>query len=401
MSLNTEGLLLGLDIQNNSSQVCIYHADDHNVQTVMFPESGSVYLHPADQKNLYNAREESAKPLEERLMTLISFLIDQARKTAGSQKIRKICITVSSYETEVISAIAGCMKRQLFSRDQWMLISHEEAYAYYAFSQKKELYQAGAMLLDYQPDGLHSYYMKRVKADGIEYILEEKKDFREPELIQAVTEQADLASVSGILVTNIRAAQATRVMSSVYLTGPGFEKKNFPEELTKELVNRKKAFAGQNLYVRGACICACEEVMPQRFQNVVLGCTNRIITGIEVDITERGQKKRFRIVRPGTNWYTASRSMDFILDDIRQITLVMRPCEKRPDYEEIIDISEIPYREGRRTRITMEITFQSEQHCTVTITDKGFGDFVPASGKVIRKEISLSAGDREKEGDQI
>ena len=85
--MNTEGLLLGLDIQNNSSQVCIYHADDHNVQTVMFPESGSVYLHPADQKNLYN--EESAKPLEERLMTLISFLIDQARKRQEVRRLEK------------------------------------------------------------------------------------------------------------------------------------------------------------------------------------------------------------------------------------------------------------------------------------------------------------------------
>lgn len=41
-----------------------------------------------------------------------------------------------------------------------------------------------------------------------------------------------------------------KIVSAVYLTGAGFEAENLPKELTHVLCARRKAFAGQNLFVK-------------------------------------------------------------------------------------------------------------------------------------------------------
>ena len=81
--------------------------------------------------------------------------------------------------------------------------------------------------------------------------------------------------------------------------------------------------------------------------------------------------------------------MDFIIEDIRQINLYMKPCDDSGDYTEQIDISTIPYRKGKMTRIEFEVAFLSDAECIITVRDKGFGDFVRSSGKVIEKTLTL------------
>ena len=41
------------------------------------------------------------------------------------------------------------------------------------------------------------------------------------------------------------------------------------------------------------------------------------------------------------------------------------------------------------TRIEFEVAFLSDAECIITVRDKGFGDFVRSSGKVIEKTLTL------------
>ena len=58
--------------------------------------------------------------------------------------------------------------------------------------------------------------------------------------------------------------------------------------------------------------------------------------------------------------------------------------------DKIIDISSIPYREGKTTRIRMDIYAVSQDKCMLTIKDLGFGEIFRTSGRVITEEIDLS-----------
>ena len=59
------------------------------------------------------------------------------------------------------------------------------------------------------------------------------------------------------------------------------------------------------------------------------------------------------------------------------------------DYDEVVDISEIPFREGKTTRVSVSVSFVDSDRCNITIKDLGFGEFVKSSGKVISKELVL------------
>ena len=62
-----------------------------------------------------------------------------------------------------------------------------------------------------------------------------------------------------------------------------------------------------------------------------------------------------KIVRPGTNWYSVKKQLFFIIDDVRYINFYLRPVDTNKEYIEKIDISSLPFREGKMTRIEMDV----------------------------------------------
>ena len=134
--------------------------------------------------------------------------------------------------------------------------------------------------------------------------------------------------------------------------------------------------------------------MPKRryhdiFDNVTLLVDGCIKVNIETDINERGKAMRFRIIKMGTEWYMARRSVDFIIEDMTTLTLKLITADGKCT-DKIIDISSIPYREGKTTRIRMDIYAVSQDKCMLTIKDLGFGEMFRTSGRVITEEIDLS-----------
>ena len=137
------------------------------------------------------------------------------------------------------------------------------------------------------------------------------------------------------------------------------------------------------------CMYSLEhEAQPEVFKNVIMLLDNHVKCGIEIDISSYEKPMRFRLVRPGSNWYTAGRTVECILEDMRSITFKIITPENKY-YDEVVDISEIPFREGKTTRVSVSVSFTDSDRCNITIKDLGFGEFVKSSGKVISKELVL------------
>lgn len=367
----------GIDIQNGSSQVCYF--DENKKEPVSVAFSPNQYI----QKNQIVLGQTDAQALALHLTELLSLVQKQLLP-----KPDKLCITIDKFDRNVLEVISEAMQLLCYGKDDWIVISHEESYAYYAFSQKKELYMNGVMLLDYETDGLRTHYMTIMRKNGLEIIPQESHFFDSQDIKDVAQKKRTLEQIKEQLCSCILESFKDKVMSAVYLTGAGFDNGQLPKELTHIICARKKAFAGQNIFVKGACYCAFEMCKEQN-QERILACHNRITTGVELDISERGETKRFRLVKPGINWYTAARSVEFIIEDMRKIPVFFRPCDGSGDYEDVIDISEIPYRAGKMTRIRLDIIFDSDSRCKIKVTDMGFGDFVKASGVVIEKEFNI------------
>lgn len=369
---------VGIDIQNGSSQICYFDADKKQPVSICAVPNQYVF------ENGLVLSETDGKQFAAHIGELLAYV----QKEFPLTKPEKVCITVSDFRKGILNCITDAMEQLGFIKEDWTVISHEESYAYYAFSQKKELYLNGVMLLDYEPEGLYTHYMTIMKKNGMDMIPQESHFFDSQEIAEAAQGKRPLETVEKELIDCIKQAVKDKVLSSIYLTGPGFQVEALPKELTHVICTRRKAFTGQNLFVKGACFCAVkqrQETEPQR----LLACHHRITTGVELDILERGETKRFRLIKPGVNWYAAKRSVEFILEDVRKIPVLLRPCDGSGDYEEWVDISEIPYRSGKMTRIRLDIDFDNDSRCKLTITDLGFGAFVKSSGVVVEKELRL------------
>jgi hypothetical protein len=374
-------LIVGIDI-SDMSQICYYDKTQSQPESVCGEDNSFLFSHD------FALTEASLEQLTQHFGEL--FL--ELKRRCGYEKPDKLVITTDVFEKAMLDKMSEALKALGISEKRYSFISHEESFAYYAFHQKKELYINGVMLLDYKKDGLYSHYMTVMKKNGMNIVPQESHAFTSEEILAASAGQKSLEQIKDSLCECISTAVKDKTISSVYLTGKGFENGEFPKEFTHLLCTRRKAFTGQNLFVKGACHLALEqaesEVKPPH-EGLLLACSNRITTGIEMDITQRGEKKRFRLVKAGVNWYHAGRSMEFILEDIRKITFITKPCDTGAEYQQEMDISQIPYREGKMTRIRLDLAFDCDSVCNVTVTDLGFGEFIKSSGVVVKSNLQL------------
>lgn len=383
-----DGLLIGIDIAESDSMAAFYDAKEAAVKNIMFADARSVLSNPLPLSKWPEAVRECDTLSVENMVSHMASLIEAAKRITGNTTVRRVCVCVEHFEKDVLDCIAMIFDRLAFKRSCWSVIGTEESFAYYAYNQKKELYSPGVLLLDYQKEAFYAHLMSNARYDNNDIIMENSYKLEDKDVSGAYKLEGGLPSVQQRLIEWLTPIISQRPVASVYLTGEGFDVERYPEALTKFLCNRRRVFAGQNLYVKGAAFCAYEETN-EAMQRVIMACRNRVSSGIDIDILERGVPKRLRVIKPGVNWYEAGRKLDFIVDDAECIRLLIRPCNGASDFVSEIDISEISYRKKKMTRISVEFAFVSDSKCTVIIRDKGFGEFVKATDKIITYELDL------------
>lgn len=384
------GLIIGIDIGKEVSMVSYFNESDLSSGNIVFPDGKGYKENPVSADRWPQIIKEGYQGQIDDVCDFFTSLIENAKKSSGRTRVGMIAITIYDFSVELLDSVAAIMQKLNIPRKSWTIISHEEAYVYYAYSQKKELYATGVMLLDYQPSGLHCYLCSDRKIGSKSVIMENSYLLASDSVNRAGNGKASLAQVTDEIIEWLTEIVFDHHVSSIYLTGSGFDVEEFPPKLTKFLCAHRKVFAGQNIYVKGAAFCGYDELYPMGGAGqMIIACHNRIATGIEMDIVERGKPKRLRIVKPGTNWYAASRELQFIASDINTINLYMKPCDGRAEYIETIDMSEIPYRQDKVTRLNVMFEFTSDNKFTIVIKDRGFGDFVKSSGKVINEQFDI------------
>ena len=246
--MNDTDLIIGAELLEDNIQMCVYDSE---------------------LKAPVAADTEKDKTLSENIKAVIN------KKNASS--VASICVVVPDFTKDTLEIVKEELYNAGVANEQYQIISRIESFAYYAYSQKKELYQNGTVLMDYNASGIDVYRLYCNKIGDMQYILQEHT-LSQPE--GSTIEKAS-HSVTLYMTEYFKKHRA----SSVYLTGMGFDVDRLPDEFTKVLVAGRKAFVGQNLYVRGACFAALEYISPQVFGNVCLLTDGRIKADIETDIS--------------------------------------------------------------------------------------------------------------------
>lgn len=420
-----EGLILGIDLCDDYSQISCFLPDKMEAEPVAFGNEGGQYLIPTvickkkgeDEwligEDAYRVALFGGGTMVDKLVKLVNkegfATIEGIRYSAeallekyleklmripvekfGKQAVSSLVFTVQKLEGRLIDCMIRVAEKCGISRDVTHVLSHTETFVYYVISQKKEVWANQTCLFDLTDDGLHYYEMRVIRG-------------RKPQVVEAVHEKLEegfrldvLDTPAGerlgdtILTSCAGRLLQKKIVSSVFLTGKGFVSTDWAKDFLKLICSRRRVFAGQQLFAHGAAYVAYDYLQEKTAYPFICTCEGRIASTVSLYAVYDGRKEQVVLASAGSNWYEAKARVEFILDDIRTLEMTVTPVGSQRVENVSISLDELPIRPNKTTRVEVILSFSSEKCMTVRVIDRGFGDLFPASGKVIRRDFIIN-----------
>lgn len=366
-----------------------WFAGDEAIGSMKIGEAVAVkdILKKAADKNPVRVDDIAVMPIE-LLSVYFDYLLKTARNAANTEEIGAVCVTLEDFNISVLNVAVKAMEKLGIGRDRLTFASHDESFVYYALSQKQELWNNDVFLFDYGRGGLTARRLYIGNERGVRIAMIHTDGFTEEIPFELCENSISTEYLDNRLRDIAVKLLERKSVSTVYLTGEAFrEDLNLPGFI-KYICDRRRVFAGNNLYCKGACYQAIE-LAGGAGPDVMLACPQRITTGIEMKISDRGRDKILRMVKPGINWFEAECEFDFIVDGTEELEIFLSPLDTREKQLVRVPLTDFPKRPRKATRITVSFSFTSDSRCHMMVKDRGFGEFYASSGRVINEELLL------------
>ena len=290
--------------------------------------------------------------------------------------IEKLIICVEQVNLEVMELMNYIVSSLSIPADRLMLIDRNECFYHYALSQKPELFLYNVALFDYSGSNMISCVLNRNQSTR-------------PQLITLdVVNHGDLGDNRDEAFDRIIADTfGSNLFSSVYLVGSGFDGEWMKSSLTR-LCKGRKVFLGKNLYSKGACYAGYTKDGKRDWPFIYIG-DNDLKLNLSIKILENNVMKFYTLIDAGESWYDVKGECEVILDGEPEIEFYIQRPESREAHTEVLELSDMPPRENRTTRLRIEASPISDVAVAIVITDLGFGEISPSSGKCWEHTISL------------
>lgn len=181
-----------------------------------------------------------------------------------------------------------------------------------------------------------------------------------------------------------------QIISTLYFTGRGFEE-NWAENIIKSLCAGRRVFAGQNLYTKGACYAAKEKSGEEKLNNIILLNNEMIVSGVGVKVYLDGMFQEIILTNAAIPWYEVNNDIEIIPDEATDIEIVIRNIMTKEIIRERIPLNNLPERPNRMTRLNISISCIDKTKLKLIISDMGFGDIYPATGKLAEYILDIDA----------
>lgn len=287
-----------------------------------------------------------------------------------------------------LGRFVGVPKENVFVQD------FKESFCHYMFYQPKELWQYEAALFYCDRNEIRAYMLRKLKTIS----------GRGAELFVTVDEVAnarmkELAAVYPVLNVDkakdaderfkafIQSVFEKKVVSSVFLTGEGFENNWYPNSL-KVLCNGRRAFIGNNLYSKGACYTSYHKVKDDEDIPVYLDET-KMMEQVCLRMRVHGKEGWYPIVEWGSHWYESDGQWEVLLEDTSDIEIHIESLATGELQAETVSLAGLPKRKDYALRLSIETMFMDERTCKIRFKDIGFGEFYPATDFQVEKTIHL------------
>ena len=159
-------------------------------------------------------------------------------------------------------------------------------------------------------------------------------------------------------------------------------------ESLKFLCNGRHVFLGKNLYAKGACYASWIHTGMQPWQFVYIG-ENEMKVNISLKVKDREELIFHTLVSAGENWYEAKNQCEILLAGTNTVDFWLQLPDSREAKIESLELTDIPKRPERMTRLSVMTEALSDSAVKVTIRDLGFGEIYKSSEKVWEYKMEL------------
>ena len=311
------------------------------------------------------------------------------------EEIDQIVFTVPSMNEDIRYLLKGMGQKLGISKEKIYVQDYKESFCHYMFNQPKELWQYEAALFYCDRNVIRAYMLRELKTgtktSGKECFVtvEEVADAEMEELEQvypALSIEKGRAADEHFrrFIQNVFNKKS---ISSVFLTGDGFENNWYPNSL-RVLCNGRRAFMGNNLYSKGACYTAQRRKEEQSDAPVYLDET-KLTEQISVRMRVNGEEGWYPLVSWRNHWYESDRQLEVLLGDTEDIEIHVDSLVTGRHLVESVSLKGLPDRKNYALRLKISTFFSDEKTCHIIFEDMGFGEFFAPSGFRLEKIIEL------------
>lgn len=403
-----KGSILGYDLNEKNCQISFYNEEKDEPETLeVAVDHYQIPLILGYRKDHWVYGREAKRLAEKNKDLVVDELFEKAmhrEKVKIAGKVRDAvwllakfvsltleefedirCITFSTPYTNIdmskmlkgIGHHLGLDKKDVYVQD------YKESFCNYMFYQPKELWQYESALFYCDDQRIQAYMLRRLNTvghGGSMFVTVDKvanAHIKELEAISPVL-NTDLAKdADESFKAFIQNVFEKKVVSSVYLTGDGFEKNWYPNSL-KVLCNGRRAFLGNNLYSRGACYTAMRKYRGLEEGPIYLDET-KMTQQICLRMRIGGREGWYPIVPWGTHWYEADGQWEVLLEDTSDIEIHVETLAGDELQVEKVSLEGLAERKDYSLRLQVEVMFLDERTCKLSFRDMGFGEFFPAT----------------------
>ncbi len=316
---------------------------------------------------------------------LLHIFMNETLKMLGVKDISKsiagLVVTCEELKLPLVQNLKKALEKLGLKQGCTRIVNYEESFYFHTMYQKSDLYVKRVALITFE-GSLVSFQQLSVnhKTRPALVSLSEKKTFP----VEGVQEEWDGSFYRAILEYMGRDAY-----SSAYIIGNGFEQEWAVCSLPLLAKHAKHIFYGNNLFVKGACYSAKELLEEKKLREYLYMGKDLIRTNVGMEMIVHGMKVYYPLIAAGVNWYDADKECEFILDDKTELNFLVSSMEGGERKMYAMMLPDLPQRPNRTTRLLLQMQCVSSSECCIKVTDLGFGEMYPASGKVWLESMEL------------
>lgn len=421
-------LLVGFDLCDDFSQISCFNTKLFEPESICFKDDQSRYLIPTvlgvhnNTKEWYFGDEaiEMAKRQEGVLIeNILKSIIDNKpiniynstftgvqilqkffkksftllKGYYPSEAIKKIVVTIRKVEPNLINTIYMALKNIGIEKDRVLVQSHEQSYIYYALSQKRDLWMNDVGLFELDEEGLKYYQIiiDRKMQPFIAIVYD--KDFKDILTYSMVKNRDYKEDIEYIFENIAQKALYKQIVSTLYMTGKGFEG-NWASEVLKKLCVGRRVFKGLNLYTKGACYAARELELEGagKFKEFKFISDEIVTYDVMLKVYSDAAINHLSFAKAATAWYEIDHSFEVILDNENEIEIIFKHIMRKEAFSHVIILDGLAKRENKMTRVSIRVRFLDALTCVISVKDLGFGEFAMTTNRIWERVISLKEG---------